>query len=89
MNGAFRPKGGNEVHGLFDDVGGFGAQQLCSCSRKLKLQCKIPAMNPSAPAGHLPCQGRLLRVYAKSSPNWGPRRSPALAGSMGRGGERE
>ena len=57
MNGAFRPKGGNGVHGLFDDVGGFGAQQLCSCSRKLKLQCKIPAMNPSALRGISPVRG--------------------------------
>ena len=53
MNGAFRPKGENGVHGLCDDAGGFTAQQLCSCSRKLKLQCKIPAMNPSVTSGDI------------------------------------
>ena len=37
MNEAFRPKGGNRVHGLFDDAGAFGAVRRRKCGRNLKL----------------------------------------------------
>ena len=36
-NEAFRPKGGNRVHGLFDDAGAFGAVRRRKCGRNLKL----------------------------------------------------
>ena len=39
MNEAFRPKGGNGVHGLFDDAGAFGAVELHKCGGILKLLC--------------------------------------------------
>ena len=40
MNGAFRPKGGNEVHGLFDDAGAFAAVVLRNCKERLRMHCK-------------------------------------------------
>ena len=49
VNGAFRPKGGNGVHGLFDDAGGFAAQQLHNCSGKSLLSARGADCHTSVP----------------------------------------
>ena len=51
VNGAFRPKGGNGVHGLFDDAGGFGAVVLHNCKERLRMHCKGARI--AVPQGHV------------------------------------
>ena len=43
VNGAFRPKGGNGVHGLCDDAGAFGAVRCRTCGGRLKVRCGNPS----------------------------------------------
>ena len=53
MNGAFRPKGGNEVHGLFDDVGMPEGQGVLAGDGSSPL----PGTPPSAVAATSPYRG--------------------------------
>ena len=44
VNEAFRPKGENGVHGLFDDAGGFGASELRWYGERLGMPRKHPSV---------------------------------------------
>ena len=78
VNEAFRPKGENGVHGLFDDAGGFGASELRWYGKRLNL----PYRTPLSAQLTAPLTGEPRSALTKASPVRGGGKIRDFAGGV-------